>query len=93
MPHTCRKITEPRALATKRFPCQTRLSPLGQHTDLYDFEADISEQKNVASDRPAIVERLKQKYLEWNRGNVSPNAKSTRGIPTVIDGVVVQLAF
>ena len=69
------------------------VSPLGQHTVLCDLEADSSEQKNVASDHPEIVERLKQKYLEWNRGNVSPNAKSSRGIPTVIDGVVVQLAF
>ena len=33
------------------------------------------------------IERLKQKYLDWNRDNVAPNAKSSRGIPTVIDGM------
>lgn len=69
------------------------VSPMGQHTVLYDLEADSAEQTNLAQKHPEIVERLKQKYSDWNGENVTPNAKSSRGIPTVIDGVVVQLTF
>jgi arylsulfatase A-like enzyme len=69
------------------------VSPLGQATLLYDLANDVGESKNVADQHPDIVERLQSKYEAWNRQNVSANAKSSRSIPTVIDGTVVQLAF
>ncbi len=69
------------------------VSPLGQHVALYDLQSDIAEQTNVAAAHPEIVQSLREKYDTWDKKNVPPNAKSSRGIPTVIDGVTVQLAF
>jgi arylsulfatase A-like enzyme len=69
------------------------LSPLGQASILYDLANDPGETKNVADQHPEIVERLRSQYEQWNQENISPNARSSRGIPTVIDGAVVQLAF
>ncbi|MFN7733919.1 MAG: sulfatase-like hydrolase/transferase [Pirellula sp.] len=69
------------------------ISPLGQHTLLFDLDSDPGESKNLAAEHPEKVKQLQAQYDAWNRGNVSPNAKSSRSIPTVIDGTVVQLAF
>lgn len=69
------------------------VSPLGQHVVLYDLDADPSETKNLASQFPDVVASLRNKFDEWNKNNVPANAKSTRGIPTIVDGEVVQLAF
>lgn len=69
------------------------ISPLGQLEALYDLEADAEEKHNLATQHPEIVAKLRKQYEAWNQSNVPPNAKSSRSIPTVIDGVVVQLAF
>ena len=69
------------------------VSPFGQYEALYDLDSDIEEKHNLAKAHPEVVARLLKQYDAWNQSNVTPNAKSTRGINTVIDGVTVQLAF
>jgi arylsulfatase A-like enzyme len=69
------------------------ISPLGQHVVLYDLEADPSETTNLAGQHPDVLAGLLKKFEDWNKANVPSNAKSTRGIPTTIDGQAVQLAF
>ncbi len=69
------------------------ISPYGQHTLLYNLADDPSENTNVSSKHPEVVARLKESFEQWNKDNVPPNAKSSRGIPTVIDNEIVQLAF
>jgi arylsulfatase A-like enzyme len=69
------------------------ISPYGQHTLLYNLTDDPSEKTNIAIEHPDVVESLTKKFELWNKDNVQPNAKSSRGIPTVIDNEIVQLAF
>jgi len=48
-------------------------------TELYDLEADISEQNNVAAEHPAIVKRLNYIMKEFDRelkANVRPPGKA-----------------
>ena len=69
------------------------VSPFGQLEALYDLDSDVEEKNNLAKTHPEVVARLLKQYDAWNQSNVAANAKSTRGINTVIDGAAVQLAF
>lgn len=69
------------------------ISPLGQYVMLYDLDADQGETKNLAANHPDIVRDLRSKYDEWNRSNTAPNDLTGKAVPTVVDGVVLQLVF
>jgi arylsulfatase A-like enzyme len=68
-------------------------SPLGQLTLLYDLDADIGEQKNLAEERPETVKRLIGELDAWNRDNKEPSVVSRRGTARLIDGVPVEIIF
>jgi hypothetical protein len=68
-------------------------SPHGQLTLLYDLEADIGEQRNLAADRPEVVERLAGELDAWNRDKQDPSVVSRRGTARMIDGVPVEIIF
>ena len=69
------------------------VSPFGQLEALYDLDSDIEEKHNLAKTHPEVVAKLRKQYDAWNQSNVTANAKTTRGINTIIDGVTVQLGF
>ncbi|MCB1021813.1 MAG: sulfatase-like hydrolase/transferase [Bryobacterales bacterium] len=68
-------------------------SPLGQMTVLYDLSADISEQKNLAAERPDIVEKLDAELAKWNAQLAEPLWPSNRSTLYELDGQMVQLFF
>jgi len=39
----------------------------GSETQLYNLQADVAEQTNVADEHPNVVKRLSQQLLEWDR--------------------------
>lgn len=39
----------------------------GSDMQLYNFQADVTEQNNVAHEYPSVVKRLSQQLLEWDR--------------------------
>jgi arylsulfatase A-like enzyme len=69
------------------------VSPLGQHVMLFDLGNDPGETKNLAAAHPDVVQMLKGKYEAWDRNNVPGNVESASGVPTVIDGQVLELSF
>lgn len=42
------------------------LQPRGEAAQLFDLAADVGEQKNLAADKPEIVEKLRAAYQKWN---------------------------
>ncbi len=68
-------------------------SPLGQMTVLYDLSADVGEQKNVAEERPEIVEHLESALETWNRELAEPMWPSDRSTLYELHGQMVQLFF
>ncbi len=69
------------------------VSPHGQHVMLFDLARDPGEKQNLAARQPDVVARLRRKYNEWDAANVPGNTESASGVPTVIDGEVIELAF
>lgn len=57
---------------------EAKVSPLGQHAMLYDLKADPGETRNLATERPEVVARLKAKLAAWNQGNSPPQWTSMR---------------
>jgi arylsulfatase A-like enzyme len=49
-----------------------KLIHAGDRDWLYDLSADIGEQKNLAVERPEIVERLKSAFDRWNSEMIDP---------------------
>ena len=68
-------------------------SPQGQLTLLYDLTQDLGERRNLAQERPEVVERLTAALDAWQEEMAEPNVRSTRGTATRIDGVPVELIF
>jgi arylsulfatase A-like enzyme len=68
-------------------------SPLGQITVLYDLSADISEQRNLAEERPDIVEKLDAELKRWNSELADPLWPSDRSTLYDLHGQMVQLFF
>ena len=44
----------------------------GEHVWLFDLSKDVGEQKNLAKDRPQIVEQLKKLFATWEEGLKQP---------------------
>jgi arylsulfatase A-like enzyme len=68
-------------------------SPLGQLTLLYDLEADIGEQNNLAAERPEVVGELIERLDEWNTEMKDASVNCTRGTAAKIDGIPVEIIF
>ncbi len=57
----------PRAITTQRYKLildQSKSTP----TELYDLDNDLGESKNLAIDKPKIVEKLKAEMRQWQSG-------------------------
>lgn len=54
------------------------VSPLGQHVMLYDLKADLAESRNLATERPEVVARLKAEIAAWDKGNIPAQWTSMR---------------
>jgi arylsulfatase A-like enzyme len=50
----------------------------GEPDELYDLEADIGEQNNVADEHPEVLAELKKAYQNWEAKNAEPR-KGGRG--------------
>jgi arylsulfatase A-like enzyme len=57
---------------------------------LFDLKADPGEKKNLAKERPEIVQRLREIYQAWNRENAAPRLKGRTSDVEVL-GVPVRL--
>jgi arylsulfatase A-like enzyme len=53
--------------------------------ELYDLEADISEQNNLAKQNPEIVRRLQQAYTTWKNQMAPQLSKTARQQPTTTE--------
>lgn len=49
-----------------------KLVKIGNHTELYDLEADISESKDAASAKPEVLQRLETARVSWNKELIAP---------------------
>ena len=49
-----------------------KLVKIGNHTELFDLEADIAESKDATSAKPEILKRLETARLSWNREMIAP---------------------
>jgi arylsulfatase A-like enzyme len=67
------------------------VSPLGQHTVLYDVVSDPGETKDVAAANPKVVQELTAAWSIWNASNVDPQWTSRRGVSADINGLRVEL--
>ena len=56
---------------------------------LYDVERDPSETKDLASEHPEQVERLKQIFEEWSKDKVEPR-QGTRKVRTRYNGDLIE---
>ena len=43
-----------------------KLVNIGQHTELFDLADDIAETRNLAAERPEVLEKLTKAYEKWN---------------------------
>ena len=69
-------------------------SPHGQLTLLYDLNADPGERRNLALERPEIVERLHAAYEAWNAELAeTPILPGVRSTLANVHGETVQLIF
>jgi hypothetical protein len=44
----------------------------GEHVWLFDLSKDLGERKNLAKERPQIVEQLKKEFAKWEAGLKQP---------------------
>ena len=70
-----------------------KLIHAGDRYWLYDLSQDIGEQKNLAAERPEIVEKLKNVYDRWNSEMIEPlwppiGVKSSPSF--AVDGVAID---
>ena len=49
-----------------------KLVKIGNRTELYDLEADISESKDAASAKPEVLQRLETARVSWNKELIAP---------------------
>lgn len=47
--------------------------------ELYDLATDIGESKNIAAEKPQVVEELVTAIAEWEKGTVPPTFQSPKG--------------
>jgi arylsulfatase A-like enzyme len=55
-----------------------KLVKIGNRTELYDLEADVSESKDASAEKPDVVSRLDAARIAWNRQMVAPLFESPR---------------
>ena len=46
--------------------------------ELYDLAADIGESKNLAAEKPEVVQELVSAIAEWEKGTIAPIFESPR---------------
>jgi hypothetical protein len=56
-----------------------KLLDMGEGEQLFNLAADIGETRNLASDNPSIVTRLKSAYSAWNKANIPAIFESPGG--------------
>jgi arylsulfatase A-like enzyme len=64
----------------------------GFATFLFNLKADPAEIRNLAAQRPDMVQRLKELYEAWSRSNVPPGYPG-RISDVEVNGVMVRLTF
>ena len=69
------------------------VSPLGQTTVLYDLSRDVSEQRDLSSEHPEIVEQLEASIAAWEAELAPPLWISRRSTLHDLHGKLVQLLF
>jgi arylsulfatase A-like enzyme len=58
-----------------------KLVKIGNHTELFDLEADIGESKDAASAKPEVLQRLESARQSWNREMIAPLFQSPEPAP------------
>ena len=68
-----------------------KLLSIGEHTLLYDLNADLGETTNVAEQHPDVVEKLKAAYEAWDAEQKTPAWPSRGRTVREIDGVPYEM--
>ena len=69
-----------------------KLIACGEHRFLFDLKVDLGERKNLADERPEVVDELEQALDTWQDAMKPPAWPSKPNRPTVdIDGIPYQI--
>lgn len=71
-PFLCWRMGGGKAWAIRAGSWKLLQSGANRPAELYDLDQDLAETRDLASERPEIVARLRHLYEQWNAGNLDP---------------------